>query len=223
MHLSPRLLLGRLCLRLYSKDPVTGTDKIGGDWTELRFKIETSNPGVGETESDVLAYLGYSGENIGTKATSVGGAVADNLFFRPIVRPIERKMEDVLGLDVVRVNAVFTKNVFSSSFNNQLDFSNPGSDIYRGRLTGLAMFNQSRLTLGKYVYSDLYLTYTGQLVGLYEESAVGLNHRFGLEYRMFKNFLFEVQYDFNRVDYQYFAIPQQYNDLRFRIKHSINF
>lgn len=211
-------------LRLYSVDPVSGEEKIGGAWSELHFKLETDNLGVGETESDILSYLGYSPNKIKNKATSVGGAVADKLIFRPIVKPLEQNLESLLGLDVVRVNAVFTKNIFSNSLNNQLDFSNQGNDIYRGRLQGLAMFSQSKLTLGKYLYPNLYFSYTGRLVSLYDaSSSLGFTHQFGLEYRLYRNLLFEVEYDLNRYDYQNFADPVGRPDFRFRIRQSIHF
>lgn len=211
-------------LRLYSVDPLSGEEKIGGAWSELHFKLETDNLGVGETESDILSYLGYSPNKIKNKATSVGGAVADKLIFRPIVKPLEQNLESLLGLDVVRVNAVFTKNIFSNSLNNQLDFSNQGSDIYRGRLQGLAMFSQSKLTLGKYLYPNLYFSYTGRLVSLYDaSSSLGFTHQFGLEYRLYRNLLFEVEYDLNRYDYRNFGDPVGRPDFRFRVRQSIHF
>jgi hypothetical protein len=210
-------------LKLYSVDPKSGDERIGGEWSELRFKIVSDAGNVAQSEAEALAFLGYSGDNLRQKATAVGGAVTDNLIFRPLVRPLERNLEDALGLDIVRVNAVFTKNVLASSYNNGLAFTATGNDIYSGQMQGLALFNQSRFTLGKYVYPNLFLTYTGSFYSNYANTEYGLNHSFGVEYRLMRDLLFEVQYSIDPIDYRFYDVPVYENDFRFRVRHSIHF
>jgi hypothetical protein len=210
-------------LKLVSRDPKTGGDKTGGEFKAVRFKLETSMPLPGETEDDILAYLGYSGRNIQRKAIAVGGRVADKLIFRPLVRPIESNLEKWLNLDVVRIDAVFTKNIFSVSNQYRLDLIPGNNDIYRGQLNGFNVFNSSRITVGKFLMQNLYLTYTGQLVSGFEGSDIGITHKFGFEYRFLNDFLFEFEYDLNKKDFRYIYYPGAYNDFRFRIRHSFNF
>jgi hypothetical protein len=84
----------------------------------------------------------------------------------------------------------------------------------------------SELTLGKYLSQDLYLTYTGQLVSLYDqaESTFDFNHSIGIEYRLLRNVLLEIEYD--RELMGYLAIPnekQYLEDIKIRLRHSFAF
>ena len=84
----------------------------------------------------------------------------------------------------------------------------------------------SEFTIGKYLSQDLYFTYTGQLVSVYnnEQSEFNLNHSLGLEYRFLRNVLIEFEYD--RESLGYFRLPAQkqyLEDFKIRLRHSFTF
>ena len=86
----------------------------------------------------------------------------------------------------------------------------------------LLLLQSSEITLGKYLISDIYFTYSGQLVSIYDEPSIGLNHKLGLEYRLLKNLLLEFEYD-RLLNSQYYYNPENLHDFRIRLRHSINF
>ncbi len=213
-------------LVLYAIDPETGKEVSRGRWEDFRFKLTSSDPTIGETQEQVLAYLGYSVKNLGKKAGSVGLTMTENLLFRPLVRPLERRLERGLGLDYVRLRSNFAQNLFYFSFLNRPKILNQpiylNYGVNQNVDPALLLLQSSEITVGKYLFRNMYLTYSGQLVSVYEEAKLGMNHRFELEYRLLKNLLLEVEYDkflFNPVYYN-----QNYlTDFRIRLRHSIIF
>lgn len=219
-------------LVLYAIDPETGQEISQGRWEDFRFKLVSSDPVIGETQEQVLAYLGYSVQNIPGKASEVGLTMTENLLIRPLVRPLEKQMEKELGLDYVRLRSRLTSNLFYLSMQNQdLTFlQHPlfyttylNNDIN----PALLLFQSSEITLGKYLARDLYLTYTGQLLSGYEETNVeeaklGFYHRFGLEYRLLRNLLLEIEYDNFQLNTYYYN-RADLNDFRIRLRHSFHF
>ncbi|NOX36647.1 MAG: hypothetical protein GXO78_03840 [Calditrichaeota bacterium] len=213
-------------LVLYAIDPETGQEVAKGSWETFRFKLVSSDPVVGETQEQVLAYLGYSVQNIQRKASKVGFTITENFLIRPLVRPLERRLERGLHLDYVRFSSKFTTNLFYLSLGSQAklfqqpSIANPGLNQRLDPM--LLLLQSSEVTLGKYLARNLYLTYSGQLVSLYDEAKIGFNHRFGLEYRLLRNLLLEIEYDryqFNPVYYSREAL----RDFRIRLRHSFNF
>ncbi|TFH02533.1 MAG: hypothetical protein E4H13_01720, partial [Calditrichales bacterium] len=102
-------------LELYAVNQATGTETRRARWEDFRFRLVSADPGVGETQEQVLASLGYSVDNVEDKAKKVGGAVTDNYLIRPLLRPLERSLEKYLGIDFVRFNARVAENLFSVS------------------------------------------------------------------------------------------------------------
>ncbi len=182
-------------LQLYTIDSKTGQIKQSGDWQEFKFKLVSADPTIGETQEQVLAYLGYSVDNFKEKATNVGGALTEKYFIRPLLRPIEKVLEKSLGMDLVRFNSSIARNLFLSSVGRQINSqsANPFINPLSGEVPYLYLMSSSEVTVGKYINEDLYLTYTGQLVSLYEDAQSGFdfNHSLGLEYRFFQNMLVE--------------------------------
>ena len=73
---------------------------------------------------------------------------------------------------------------------------------------------------------NLYLTYTGQLVSLYNNSESGFdfNHSLGLEYRFFRNILVEFEWDRELLGYYDLANQRQYlEDFKIKLRHSFTF
>ena len=213
-------------LVLYTIDPETKKEVSRGRWEDFRFKLVSSDPTIGETQEQVLAYLGYSLDNLATKAGDVGLTLTENYLIRPLVRPLERKLERGLKLDYVRFQSSFTSNLFYLSFHDRFKlFQNPYS--YRQNINpamnpALLLLQSSEITLGKYLLKDVYFTYSGQLVSVYDESKLGINHRFGLEYRLLQNLLLEIEYDKFQFNPSYYS-RDALQDFRIRLRHSFNF
>lgn len=211
-------------LKLYTIDSNTGQTKETGDWRDFKFKLVSADPTIGETQEQVLAYLGYSVENFKEKATNVGGALTEKYLIRPLLRPIERVLERSLGIDLIRFNSSIARNLFYSSVGRQLN--NTNSSLQIGNLPYLYLMSSSEVTVGKYLNENLYLTYTGQLVSLYNNSESGFdfNHSLGLEYRFFRNILVEFEWDRELLGYYDLANQRQYlEDFKIKLRHSFTF
>ncbi len=213
-------------LVLYAIDPETKQEVAKGSWENFRFKLVSSDPVVGETQEQVLAYLGYSFQNIQQKASKVGFTITENFLIRPLVRPLERRLERGLHLDYVRFSSKFTTNLVYLSLGSQAklfqqpSIANPGLSQRLDPM--LLLLQSSEVTLGKYLARNLYLTYSGQLVSLYDEAKIGFNHRFSIEYRLLRNLLLEIEYDRYQFNPVYYS-RQALRDFRIRLRHSFNF
>ena len=212
-------------LKLYGLEQGTRTETQQVNLENLRFKLESADPQINESQEQVLAQMGFSVANIKNKVTSVGGAITDRYLIRPLLRPIERVLQKSLGVDMVKINSNIAKNLFYSSLggpaSNNL-FFNP----YEAKLPYLYLMQSSEFTIGKYLSQDLFLTYTGQLVSVYNhnQSEFNLNHSLGLEYRFLRNVLLEFEYD--RESLGYFRLPtkkQYIEDFKIRLRHSFTF
>jgi hypothetical protein len=213
-------------LVLYAIDPETQQEVARGNWENFRFKLVSSDPTIGETQENVLSYLGYSVDNISSKAGDIGASLTENLLIRPLVRPLERKMEKGLRLDYVRLSLQITSSLIYFGLQPRWKFL-PESSVARSNNLNsfdptFMLLQGSEITVGKYLFNDIYFTYSGQLVSLYDEPKFGLNNRFGLEYRLLQNLLLEFEYDRFLFDAAYYN-PTADQDFRIRLKHSFNF
>jgi len=157
------------------------------------------------SQEEILKMLGYSVDDIKTKAPTVFGMRAQKRLLRPIVRPIERKIKNVLGLDELTLKPSFAKNlteyIFESSFNLGAS-KRLGEKVF---VKPSLLFQSSSLVLGKYIAGDFYFSYEGQLVTGFvrdEREKLGLSHLFGLEYRIAPGVMLEMQYDYQFDRYQ---------------------
>ncbi len=215
-------------LQLYAIDEETGQIKQFGNWNEFKFRLVSADPTIGETQEQVLAYLGYSVENIKEKATNVGGALTDKYLIRPFLRPVEKILEKSLGVDLVRFNSKIAKNLFYSSIlkSDQSQKVNPFSNPFSNDVRYLYLMSSSEVTVGKYLNENIYLTYTGQLVSVYDDVETGydMNHSLGVEYRFYKNILLEFEWDRELMRLYDYANQRQYlDDFKIRFRHSFSF
>ncbi|MDZ7392588.1 MAG: translocation/assembly module TamB domain-containing protein [candidate division KSB1 bacterium] len=175
-------------------------------WDELRFQLSSDNASLGSTEAQLLASLGYTPDRLRQKTVDVIGISADNLVFRHLFRPFERRLENYLGLDVVRLSSRLTRNFIEMNLASSVPIP---SKLY--------LLRSTRLTVGKYLSDDLYLVYTGQLEsGLdyrYQVPGLGLHHTFGLELRLNPKLLIEMEYDYDGL------MLWRKDDTRFWIRH----
>lgn len=213
-------------LELYAVDETTGHNTRRARWEDLRFRLVSADPTIGESQEQVLAYLGYSVGNMEEKAKQVGGAVTDNYLIRPLLRPIERGIEKYLGIDFVRLNARIAENLFSLGSTNGSQ-SGALNQYYSKSFSPYAFLIQSsEFTVGKYLTQDIYLTYTGQIVATAheEQSQFNLNHSVGLEYHFLKNLLLEFEYDRETLQLYNISYDKSYQeDFKFRFRYSFSF
>jgi len=180
-----------------------------GRWDRINVKLSSEHPTYDESQSDIMATLGYSSDNIDEQARRALGSSTDNFLFRPLLRPIERQLERKLRLDVVRFSYAIAQNFLDSNFSNdQLS-------------TSLALLRSSRLVLGKYLTENMYLLYSGELkAGIdyqFQDKGVGLQHVVGLEYRLTKKLLLQMEYDYNSL------LEAHKDDKKVWLRHSFPF
>ncbi len=196
-------------LTLVTTDDLTRQEVSSGRWDRIQVRVSSENPAYQQTQSELMASLGYSSDTIDDQARKVVGSSTDKFLFRPILRPIERQIERGLSLDFVRFSYAIAQNFLDSNVNN-------------GQLsTTLALLRSSRLSLGKYISSDVYLLYTGELkagIGLqFQKRGVGLEHVFGLEYRLGQRWQLQMEYDYNTL------LETHKDDKKLRLRHSFPF
>ncbi len=210
-------------LQLYVTDPVTGLEATKGRWEDFRFKLMSKDNVIGETQEQILALMGYSVENLQYKAGEVGLTMTDNMLIRPLYRPIERQLERRLRLDHIRLRTHFASNLFYMSFQGRAEFFNrPTFAVPNYNLnSALLLLQSSEVTMGKYLLEDFYFTYKAELVAGYEESKLGVNHTWGVEYRVLYNLLLEVE--LTRFQFNPFYSDEINDDVRIRLRHSFNF
>jgi hypothetical protein len=216
-----------ILLKLYVIDPVTGKEVSKGRWEDFRFKLESRENPAGETQEQLLASLGYSFRNLQYKAGEVGLTLTQNFLIRPLFRPIERQLERKLKLDYVRLRSNFASNLLYMSLQDRTKiFNRPTFLLINTNLDPASQLLQSsELTLGKYLFKDIYMSYTGQLVAGVDDSKLGVNHTFGLEYRLLYNLLLEFEMSRLQYDplYELNNNRDLTRDIRVRLRHSINF
>ncbi len=200
-------------LTLYLIDRVTGEKRERGRWDEpnLYFEFTSDKANMGNTNGEILEHLGYSVKNFKTLMPDILGIGADNLILNPIIRPFERKIERLFGLDFVQLRSRFARNLLQSqlSHNSLYDYSR------------YSLLRNTRLTVGKYLANQWFLMYTGELESSirYRPSlpTLGLRHTFGLEYQISSNLFFDMEYDYNSL------LLKNKVDKKFLLRHSFPF
>ena len=175
-----------------SLDEIDKQEQQKGRWDEVRFKLTSDNPNFGTSEAQILASLGYSVENLESTAIDAVGFSTENFLFRPLFRPMERKLEQLFGIDYIRFSSRFTKNFINFNLYENRDLN-----------MRLALLRSTKLILGKYLTDHLFFQYTGQVESnmgyRYGQKDVGLHHTLGLEYRINPQILLELEYDYDSL------------------------
>jgi hypothetical protein len=132
---------------------------------------------------------------------------------------VERQLERRLGLDLVRLSSRFTRNFLVSNFNNNAAAPAPNENTKEN--AALNILQSTRLLIGKYLWSDLYLNYIGQIeVGPDETLNTTLKprpllrHTLGLEYRINPAMMLQFEYDYNPL------LVNNRDDSRIWLRHS---
>lgn len=199
-------------LTLLTIDKETGQAQKYGRLGDVMFQLSSENSGLGDTEGEILASLGYSTSNIKGMATDLIGISADNLVFRPLFRPFERELEQRLGLDIVRFSSRFTRNLIEMNVSEDRNFMIESK---------LFLLRSTKVMVGKYLANQIFLMYSGQLeAGMdyrYQHEGFGLSHKFGLEYRISSSLLLQMEYDYNSL------LLWRREDKKILLRHSFPF
>lgn len=145
-------------LTLYVIDPVTGEKQPRGRWGEFTFVLEDQDK---SSQEQVLSALGYEAGSLGQRATAIGAGGVDRAVIKRWLRPIERDIARLLGLDVVQIDPSITENLIRSNtpLEQTTQQENPQSN------SPVNYLRASRVKVGKYIAPNLFLSYTGQLGG----------------------------------------------------------
>jgi hypothetical protein len=181
-------------ITLYAIDPETGERTLRGTWGDFKLELSSSDPSD-DTEEKILAKLGYT-EDYADKALQLIqvtlGPKLESRFIRPVLMPVERSIERVLGIDVVRFQAGLARNLLIQ------DESPPGVER---SLSRRLLFPRSSLLIGKYLTDNCFLSYLGQFRTRTDEfldDRLGICHRFGLEFRLRGSTNLDFEYDYVR-------------------------
>ncbi|NQT26390.1 translocation/assembly module TamB domain-containing protein [candidate division KSB1 bacterium] len=176
-------------LTITTLDKASGAQSSGGALDQIYFRFETDNPNLGRTEADLLAAMGYSESSMKDRAYDALGLQVENMVFRPIFRPIERQIRRHLGLDIVRVSSMFSRNLMQSRTSEE------------PVLDPKWLLRSTKLTLGKYVAPGFFITYSGQVqndMGVqYTLHGLGFRHALALEYSIRPDLFLEMEYTYD--------------------------
>ena len=181
-----------VALKVYARDPSTGNQQSNGRFENIFFDLESSNPLYNHSKVHLLAALGISFDNVRGHATDIITNSTDKVLFRQLLRPVERTLEKSLGLDMVRLQSRFTRNFL---------------EMNQGRTQGeatLSFLRSTRLSVGKYLTSRIYLLYTGQVAAWpvnykFSDPNIGLRHTVDFEFRIRPSLLLQMEYDYNNT------------------------
>ncbi len=184
-------------LTLYVVDPITGERQQRGRFGDFIFVLEDD---AGSSQEQILAALGYSPGAITEKVTSLGGTIIANTMIRSLIRPIERELENVLQMDVIRLQPTLAQNLFE----NQILGTDPGPS---GQVEWGAYFmRKSRLMVGKYLTDDLFLNYSGtweSALNAQNERHFGFLHLWSLDYSIRPisgNLILNLGYEYDSLE-----------------------
>lgn len=184
-------------LTLYVVDPITGERSRRGRWGDFTFVLKDD---AGSSQEQILAALGYSPERITNKVTTLGGTIISDAMLRSIIRPLERELENMLQMDLIRLQPTIAQHIYEA----EILGINPGLESQVD--WGAYFLRQSQLTVGKYISNDLFLTYTGMWesgINAENERRFGFLHQWNLEYRIrpvSNNFILNLGYEYDSLE-----------------------
>lgn len=193
----------RVYLTLYVIDPVTGEKTPRGRWGDFTLVLEDEE---GSSQEQIVTALGYDPASLRERATAIGAGGIERAVTRRWLRPIERDVARWLGLDLVRINPTIAQNLTST---DQTNLPGQVQDSVRTKRT-VDYFRASRVTVGKYLTRDLFLSYTGQLgkdpryttVEDAQSGRIGLLQTWSLQYRLnaiSPNFVIQGDWEYDNL------------------------
>ncbi len=196
-------------LTLYVVDPVTGEKNTRGRWGEFTFMLEDDQ---NTSQGQLISLLVYGEEGAtAERIAGIGGGAVDRALTRRLLKPIERDVEKMLGLDVVRINPNiaqrFAQDLLTADEVEEFEATLPPPE----NLQATRYQQATTLTLGKYLTRDVFVSYTGYLggdpafsaVSESDQSRFGLLQSWNLEYRLrmlSPNFILEAGWEYDNLE-----------------------
>jgi len=146
---------------------------------DMTFVLEDDQ---GSSQEEILRLMGYSPDLLLPKLGAIGKMfVEDAIPIREWSRTLEQKAKRLLGIDRLEIESAVAKNLIEWQLNNALS-----PDSTDNNFNYLRTLDQSRVTVGKYLTRDLYLSYTGVLQSTLEEDVtrLGVVHDWNLQLRL---------------------------------------
>ncbi|MCB9357113.1 MAG: hypothetical protein H6506_05040 [Calditrichaeota bacterium] len=167
-------------LTIYEIDPLTQQRVPYGRFEDITYVLEAD----GYTDQEeVLALLGYDFTNLSQgKAEQLLTRTALSAAKRIWLDPISRRLERATFFDQVSLTPGGgpSASLFRAQRENVLTDTLESQGVVR-------LLKGSHVTVGKYLYSDVFVTYTGELSeasGESERGRLGLIHYWNLQYRV---------------------------------------
>ncbi|MFO7892041.1 MAG: hypothetical protein R6V04_17070 [bacterium] len=180
-----------------------------GPWGNTQFRFYTNDPNVSRTNTEVLSLLEGPDKGLKGHAYEALGLQVENYILGPIIKPVEREIRRSFGLDLFHFSYMFGRNFFRPGSKNQrfIDTNN--------------LIQQTKLTVGKYLGPNLFLTYSGQIqkgLLVYPDYGLGFKHSLSLEYMIHSDLFLEMEYTYNSL-----LLSDRQVDKRIWIRHVFPF
>lgn len=168
---------GRVLAPADAPGAVESERRRGSQFSDIIITFEDDR---GHSQEQIIALLGYTPEQL-------PGKISANQLLRvaPITRwtrTLERQMEKWLGVDRVALETNVARNLLDRRlYTANIDSAQGGFNPYLSVLYG------SRVTIGKYLSRNLYLSYTGALATegeIYSSTRLGVLHYWDLLFRL---------------------------------------
>jgi hypothetical protein len=174
--------LGRefnITLRLAHIDPITGEKTYRAKWGDFTFVLEDD---MGDSQEQILSYLGYATYTLGEKMTGVPLNTVDKAVFGDWLAKLEREIKNVSGLDYINIDPAVAQNLLEERLMSPTQLDTINFD-WRTRY-----LRRSRFSLGKYITDDLFFTYSGRFDSgedpADQRRRLRIIHSWNLEYRL---------------------------------------
>lgn len=180
-----------------SKLPLTAAPPDRASFSDLTLTFEDDQ---GHSQEQIMALLGYTPEMLPGKLSGLGGELFESATpLKKWQRGFERRLERWTGLDRITVQTNVAQNFLERQFN-------PVGDVNPNQMGSYwNLFYGSRVTLGKYILPNLYLSYTGALasqVETYSLTRLGIQHSWDANYRLTRisnNLVLNYRYEYNEL------------------------
>ena len=138
-----------------ANDPLSRSK--GGGWGDLSLMLEDDQ---GHSQEQILAMMGYTPDKLSQKLFDIGGTLVERAVpIRRWTRYLERNIERYLGVDKIDIDPQVAHNLIERQLDNRADSSMIGSQEYNYMMA----LDNSKVTVGKHISRDIYVSYTAHL------------------------------------------------------------
>jgi len=196
-------------LAINTAEQTNGFASVDEPWSNTQFRFYTNDPDVTRTNTEVLSLLESTEKGLRGHAYEALGLQVENYILGPIIKPVEREIRRSFGLDLFHFSYMFGRNFFR-----------PGSRDQRPIDTN-SLIQRTRLTVGKYLGPNIFLTYSGQIqrgLLVYPDYGLGFKHSLSLEYMIHSDLFLQMEYTYNSL-----LLSDRQVDTRIWIRHVFPF